>query len=390
MANQAWDRAVINVRERPLSSDINTAQSQLDRSVRDMLASFFISRISGSSDLSNNPRTGFIGDGLKVRQPAAPGLSVQLAPGLGFMYAPADVPQAVGGVVGLDDLSVYKPLPLLASATISGITAGPAAGFDRYDIVEVKVNRVLGNPLSRDTLDTISGLFVSGNVNKTMGFTLDGSVGVVTSPSLSTAAISYKVGVVAATGGAVEPAVTSGYVKIATIFSNNGNMTTGVTRGNIIDQRLLLHPHGMMPFAASFNVPTGAAAPPTGVLFSGPPGVELVVLKIAQPANFRFEVYIIGGAHSSPRGDMQGSAARFFNAGEFYTLNYVDTNFGNLDSTQVGQLVDANIAGPALAFAVGTPFMSTEFYVSRQAAGVTDNAVNNPVGVNIQGFLQRY
>jgi len=384
MANNAFDRSIINLRERPLSSDINVAQSQLDRSLRDVLATMFVSNAVGT-DLPNPPQSGFLGAGLKVRPLAVPGLGVRVSAGLGFSYLPADLPSSIDGVVGLDDLSTYKPLPLLADATINGIPAGPGGGNTRTDIIEVKVARRGANPLSRDQLDTMTGLFVSGLVNKTLDFTLDGNTGIVSDPALSTAVISYKVGIV---NGAA-PSVTPGYVKIATLVMDG--TVASVTRGKIIDQRVILHPYGMMPFSATFGVPSGAATPPTGVLFSGPPGVEMVVYKNAQPAQYRFVVYIIGGAFgASPRGNMQGTVLRAFAAGEFFTLNYVGTTFGNLNSTQVAQLAGATLAAPALAFAVGQPYMATEFYCSRQAAGVTDNAVSDPVLVDIQGFLQRY
>ena len=37
MANKTYDRTIINPRERPLSSDINQAQSELDQALRDTL-----------------------------------------------------------------------------------------------------------------------------------------------------------------------------------------------------------------------------------------------------------------------------------------------------------------------------------------------------------------
>lgn len=394
MANNQWDREVINVRERPLSSDINAAQSQLDRTIRDFLSQFFTARASATSELAGLPNTGFLGDGLKVRQQAVPGLSVQLAPGLGFLYAPGDAVSAVGGIVGLDDLSVYKPLPLLASASINGIPAGPAVGFDRYDIVEVRTNRVVGNPLSRDTLDTISGLFVSGLVNKTMSFTLDGSIGLVTSPALSTSAISYKVGVVAVTGGAVEPSVTPGYTKIATIFSNNGNMTTSITRGNIIDRRVLLHPGGMMVWTADASIPSGAGNPPIAYRSSLPAGVEFVVQKIGALDRTRVRFWVIGGefgTQPSKVGMMQGHLLQSPSATAFSTVNANGTFFGTLNATQVGELANAATTTPALAFAVGTPYMYTEFWLINQNGGVTSTTgIPDPVIVDVQGILQRY
>lgn len=387
MANQAWDRQIINTRERPVSADINAAQSQADRSLRDLLASFFTTRASTSSELAGTPPTGFVGDGLKVRPPAVPSLAVQVAPGLGFMYAPADVPAAVSGVVGVDDLSVFKPLPLVASTAINGIPAGPGVGFDRYDIVEVRINRAAANPLSRDTLDTGSGLFVSGLLNKTLGFTLDGSVGVVTSPASSTAAISYKVGVVAATGAAVEPSLTAGYTKLATIFSNNGNMTAGVTRANILDKRRMLGPYGMAPFYGSFSIPTGAASPPTALSFTGPPGVECVVLKFAPPANNIFDVFLLG---PNQGGAMSVDVVAAYAANTLYTCQAtgIAAVASTLNSPQTALLADATLSANPILFPVGHPYFSAQFAAHRQASGTTDATVPDPLIVAFRGFIK--
>jgi hypothetical protein len=385
----AFDRQIIQARERPMSSDVNTAESQLDRSLRETLQRLFTAAVSGSSALSAAPPSGFIGEGLKVYPTAAPGLSVLVKAGLGFQDLVGDVPASIGGVVGLDDLARYKPLLLAADATINGIPAGPSAGTSRYDIVEVRMNRVSGNLSSRDVLNTTTGIFDATMVNKTLGFTLDGSTGVVAAASDSTAAISYKYGVAGASPAI--PTGTAGYVTIAVIYSNNGNMTGSVVRSNIIDKRQLLMPSGMMPFTLGASIPSGATSPPTAVAFSGPPSVECVVVKNAQPAHYRFTAYILGGAiNAASRGGMGGCVRHAYAAGEFANLGVVSTTFGTLDPTLAALLANANLSSPALAFAEGTPYMAVEFYASRQAAGVTDNAVVDPMVVDIQGSIQRY
>lgn len=394
MANNPWDRLIINARERPLSSDINAAQSQLDRSLRELAARLFTARVSGTSDLSANPPSGFLGDSLKVRPPVAPGLSVRVAPGVGFHHLPGDVPAAVGGVVGLDDLSAYKPLPLMAEATIAGIPAGPAAGQDRYDIVEVRMRRQSTNPLSRSLLDVVTGVFLPGLVNKTLEFTLDGSVGVVAAPASSTAAVSYKVGSAVATGAfnpASIPPTTPGYVRVAVVYAKNGNMVSGVTRANLIDDRNLLCEAGVMRLAASFSVPSGAATPPTSVALAGPPGVELVVLKPG-PNNSDVEVFLVGG--SVPlRGAMSGTISR---ATASFTeanllLPYGPLNLGTLSAAQVAALQDATQAAPAAVFAEGQPYASQKFQAARANVGTgVDGTIASPASMAVQATLQRY
>lgn len=393
MANNPWDRVIVSPLERPLSSDINSLQSQLDRSVRELAARFFSSRVSGLSDLSANPPSGFLGDSFKVRPPVAPGLAVRVAAGLGFQYLPGDVPSSVGGVVGLDDLSAYKPLQLLAEASIAGIPAGPAAGQDRYDIIEVRMNRVAGNPLSRDVLDPLTGVFVSGLVNKALGFTLDGSTGVVTSPANSTAAVSYKVGAAVATGtfnSANIPATSPGYVRVGVVYSKNGNMTAGITRANLIDDRTLLCENGVMSLGVSGTVQTGAAVPPV-VTLSGPPGVEVVVLKNNQPANNQFEVFFIGGA-APVRGSVSGQIVRLTaSTAELNALAPYGVSTSALSAAQVADLQNANIAGPALVFCEGQPYFSQKFTGVRVNTGTgIDGSIPDPAIIQIQALIQRY
>ena len=58
MANKTFDREIINVRERPLSSDINTAESYLDYTLRSFLDQLFLGRVSRDSDAAGSPMSG--------------------------------------------------------------------------------------------------------------------------------------------------------------------------------------------------------------------------------------------------------------------------------------------------------------------------------------------
>ena len=146
-----------------------------------------------------------------------------------------------------------------------------------------------------------------------------------------------------------------------------------------------------MPFAASFSVPSGAASQPTSVSFRGPSGVEIVVVKVAPPANHRFDVYILGGSQPVAA-NMDGTILRgSYTASEIYHLQYQGTALGALDAAQVAALADATLAGPALAFPVGMPYIKTSFAGNRANPGTgVDAAVGDPVLVDIQGVMQRY
>jgi hypothetical protein len=392
MAGNAFDREILNARERPLSTDINAAQSQLDRSLREILRVLTTGRVSTSSDLTGNPVSGFIGDGCKVRQQAVLTNGVKVTLGIGLQDSPADVPASVGGVGGVDDLSRTKPLVLLADVNISGVPVGPAAGQDRYDIVEVRNARRLDNSSSRDVLNPGTGLFVPTAVNKTLDFTLDGDSGIVTSPVVSTNAVSYKVGTAAATGTAVEPATTAGYVKIATIFSNNGNMTTNITRANIIDRRALLELYNQMSCDLVVSIPSGGATPPSVLAFGAPPGVEVVVLKSSPPNQNIFQVYFLGAGPVLSAVAVGSILQAGLTGSSFNTLNLRSNVNGALDAALVAALADATLSGPALQFPVGHPYVMFEFIGVNQTAGVTSGASGatpNPMVVYLAGTFIR-
>jgi hypothetical protein len=334
--------------------------------------------------------SGFIGEGFKVHPSSPVGQSVVLKAGLGFQYLPGDSTASVGGISGLDDLSPYKPLVLTEDTTIPGLPAGPGAGQDRYDIIEVRMNRVLGNPLSRDVFDVPSGQFVSQSVNKTLSFTLDGSVGVVTSPASSTAAISYKQGVAAATNSAVEPATTSGYVKVATIFSKNGNMTTAVNRNNVIDRRNLLAPYGAMPFSIRASIPTGAASPPTLVSVNAPPGVEVCVSKTLAPLNVGFSVAVFaGGLAGQAKVVMHAETVGGVTSG---TLSVVNLTAAGISTTTglTSILNDATLTTPAIDTPDAQPIAIGTFFAQTQVGVTTAPNAADPIVVEVSGLIQLY
>jgi hypothetical protein len=116
MANQAFDRTILNPRERPLADDIDQAESQLDRALRESLRLM-------TSDLAAG--TAFLGTSFQVLW-AGTGFSVVLQPGVGFQQNTVDVPSAINGVAGLDDLEQSKPLVL---STVQAITIDNAAAL---------------------------------------------------------------------------------------------------------------------------------------------------------------------------------------------------------------------------------------------------------------------
>ena len=273
MSNEQFNRMILNPRERPLSSDINQAQSQLDRTQREILKAMFASRTGPMVDTSAFV-AGFIGDGFKVRAAAIPDMTTTVTAGMGFYQDPADVPAAIGGIIGLDDYCSYKPLPLIAPLVIPTPTA-PGAGQERWDIIEVAVIRRAEGPLVRETFDPTTSTFVSGLVNKTLSFTMDTEFGYAPAPGGSVDGISYVQGVAAAVGAAVVPAVTPGYQKIGEVYV--GATVVAINPGDINDCRRMLFPGGVGHLAMSWIQRT-AADVPASLLVQGSPGVEATVM----------------------------------------------------------------------------------------------------------------
>ena len=275
MANTQFDRLIISSRERPLSSDINQLQSQSDRTIREVMKSLYAPRTSTLVD-SSSFVPGFVGDGYKVRAAAAPDMTVTVTSGLGFYENPGDEPATIGGIIGLDDRCSYKPFTLVSPAVFH-VPAVPSAGNERWDIIEVKVDRRAENPLVRETFDPVSSAFVAGLVNKTLAFAHDGRTNdgaPVIFPAGSTKGLSYVQGIEAAIGAASVPTVTSGYVKIAEVYTKD--TTTVIPAGNINDCRRMLFPGGVGHITVTFQQNTGGAVP-TLLQVNGPPGIEVTV-----------------------------------------------------------------------------------------------------------------
>lgn len=253
MSNAPFDRVVINPREKPLSEDIDRAQSQLDRSLRLLVEQLF----SETTGIAND---GFLQGGFKVVEQSPLGMFVRVKRGLGFMSQGDQVASNINGVSGLDDRHAYKPMVLNGDVVFT-VPVAPVAPNTRIDIIEVKASFLVGDPSTRQVLNETSGQFEPDSVNKTLSHILDTQTGTVVSPAPSTQALSYKQGVVANPG--LAPATTSGYIKIAEIAV--GSSVASIGNGDITDFRALLINN---PFA---NIELSDAS---GIVLSGAVGID--------------------------------------------------------------------------------------------------------------------
>jgi len=285
MANFPFNRTVINTRERPLSSDINRAQSEIDRTLRDALMNIYLPRHSTYPDYASYPVSGMIGAGMKVRPKSPASMIVTVDIGLGMSYSGA-VDSNIGGVPEVNDLSLWKPLYLDAPKDIV-LDAAPGSSY-RYDIIEVRTNRLLTDPSSRDVLNTSSGAFEAQVVNKALDWRLDGSFSRVLAGNPSTGAIGYKVGAT----GAAAPDPTNNYMKIATIYIPTG--TTAVDADKINDTRRMLSPAGLACLSTTVFIPAGSTTPNMTMLRC-PPGIVVSAVCISfNPVEL--EIYVLAGA----------------------------------------------------------------------------------------------
>lgn len=289
MADAPFNHTPIGFLERPVSKDHNQNTSQIYRTLRDVLMFAWAQRVSNTSS-APSPMDGFLGGGFRVvpKNPAA--MQVEVSPGFGFVFRPADLPSDIGSpdLLEVDDLSTYKPLVLLTAQTFN-VTA-PAAN-PRIDIIEAKVDRRLENSISRRQFDSGLEEFVPHSYFKTLAFEADGRTGSVNDPASSTAGLSYKVGVEA--GSPVAPTVTTGYVKIAEVRLAAG--ATTITASNIGDFRKLLCPGGTMRASISFRLQYNAGAPILTIQkIMAPPSVEIAIDPDASNRG-AFRAAIIGG-----------------------------------------------------------------------------------------------
>ncbi len=207
MTDQPYNRTVIYPLEKPLADDLNQEFSQADRSLRDT----FFALLRG--------REGFLSTGFLVLESSPAALSVLLKAGLGWQDAPSDVPTGINSVLGLNDLSRYKPIILSNDLTIA-VPAPPGAN-GRIDLLEVRYNRQVDNPQSRNFLDPNTNAFSPSTVPKTLDFNVDGTLAYYAAAAVPTTALAYKSGVVS--GSPVPPAVDSGYLPLAYIAVNAGD-----------------------------------------------------------------------------------------------------------------------------------------------------------------------
>jgi hypothetical protein len=365
MANQDFDTAVVNPLERPASEDIDRAQSQLNRTLRDILTQMLAYG-------SGTPADGFLATAFKAV--TGTGMTVNLTEGVGFQYdaGVGGAPVSIGGVAGLDDLSRYKPL--LLSAAVAVPVAAVTGTNCRRDLICVSYQRQVQNapiPVFNATYSTFTGAIRPKNM--TFDLAPNGAATVVYggTPPAGTG--------IAVMQGAVAPYVDedsfltatlatlpTGYIPVAVV--NVGYGVASITADRIVDLRALLLPTGTTQVGAGITVQRGNVL--VGALQKSAPAGWKVCAAVPVSATPQQAVtfYLVGGVTDFEVG---GDELRLRTTGTTFTgSSIVDAGrdaclyegwiAGVVDLTQQeiiqGTSVGWQTAG-AFSVAVGQPYL---------------------------------
>ena len=262
--SEFFKRVLVPLRQRPTSTDLNRLQERIYESLRGAISMGFANPpISGlfANRHSVLGGQGFHGAGFFVEPDASnTPWGVNVKSGMGVAWLGPTSATDIDSCSGADwDGAGGLSVPLLLSSN-QGFTIPtiPSAGNSRIDIIEVCPQYTATEASTVGIFNTATRVFDAPTRNKSLVWDLLGLTGNVTSPSSSTAAISYKQGAAAAGAitAATEPSTTPGYVKIARInLDNNGGALAAVSQDMIVDYRPLLFPKGGFSASANISIP---------------------------------------------------------------------------------------------------------------------------------------
>jgi len=302
MANLPFEAVVINLLERPTSTDINLLQMQAHYDVRQFAYELF-ARQNGFLGYSFNP---------EATSPSSDDVSIQQ--GVAFQYGPVE--SNIGSISGLSD--TYRQKAVNTSVRLVASQAAPTtASYQRYDLIQIRAPEDaerLVNQQPVGVFDPSLKSFSSEDKAKTLTSSLDTfTVEYVAAPAVGLQPLVYKSGVEGAYATWVatpKPAVDTGYLGVAYIKRYQGQ--TAIETADIEDARTLL------------VVPAQ----------SGGTGVSSLPLPMAQ-----------GGTGRAPTsGDTMGSVAYLDTATD--QIKYTQAATGLYDEVPVsGYLLSSNTAG---------------------------------------------
>lgn len=243
MADKLFDRTVFNPLERPLSTDQNQLQSQIAAGQFSLMELAMMPSAPGTLTIGGSAV--FYGDAFSPY--VSSGMNIGLTKGMGVIRDPTRIGN-IGGIGGLNDVTNCYPAYLSGDQGLTVPTAD--ATNPRIDIIEVKLDRRLENPLTRDVFDPALEIFNPTLLNKTLTYDL-----LNRNSTNGTAAINYKTGTPA--GSPAAPAVTAGYHKVAEVYVGAG--VASINPRDIADWRRLA---GAPVFSARVQIHNGIVTTP--------------------------------------------------------------------------------------------------------------------------------
>lgn len=297
MANRPFDQRIINLLERPTSSDLNIAFSQLNAATGVLLTALTqAGRYAGTG----SAQTGCVGSSFLLFPAIPSDMTILMSPGLGRVQD-GSTQLNIDSILGLNNLlqnTVYSGVRTDSSERFT-VPAGPGAGFFRRDVIAIR------RPVSTEGLDDYtetdiydSGIEAFDSVLKPKTYTADSSqlpISVINYNETPTDPVVYIKGEVQAYStpddilSATPPYATGfSYLNIGVI--NVVESPTSIGYGQLIDARRVLAPNNTLTLTGRASI--GASA--------GNPGAALANVSISTPAGIRASIYKAGADSATP------------------------------------------------------------------------------------------
>lgn len=386
MANKPFDQRIINQLERPTSSDLNLAQSQLNANV-----AFLLGTLSTTADWSD--RTQFTGTGSlnrSFRVTPAGGMQLAMNWGLGVPFGSAVIP-SVGGILGLNNINdvnfIYSSARTAALGNTITVPAGPGPGLFRKDVIAIRAltaNEGLTDETLTDIYDPGTDAFSADSRYKT--YTRDLASFPVTYVPYGTS-IPSNASPIVYLYGPDQPYVFPSSLEVPTSVDapntwlniaviNVVESPSSITDGDIIDYRRLIAPSGTVTIQGSATIgatgSSGIGAVLSDVSISSPAGIKACIAKTGAN-NVNTYVLLIFGARTILDASLSFSTQQGIGdtIGAYDPWTY--TTRISLNARGINMLADSgmtayvksSLSSPTLDIAIGQPVHAFPFTLER-------------------------
>lgn len=300
--NKPFDQRVINELERPTSSDLNIAQSQINQNARAMMRQLLQPNAAVMG-------TGSLGESFFVEKTTGT-RNFKIKRGVGFNNVAynATTDLNVDGITGVSDPLDYRLVSAQDEAGVAiVIPAGTNTNFCRRDVIAIRCGNPSLNNLTdygpTDIYDTGTNLFGTADRYKTFTYDISGQSPQVLDygdiASATDPVVYIRGQTVAYTGpdsllAAPAPVLSSPYINIAIV---NIYGQTDVLQSDVVDFRRLVAPQGQITLVGAATVGASGASP--GAVLStvslvGSPGIKAQILKYAAGSANSYVLIVYG------------------------------------------------------------------------------------------------